>query len=288
MPPPLSHNGGRYAKIELMSHIDYLVIGHASRDLTPTGVQVGGTVSFSGRTAQVLGCRTAVLTSIGPDMDMTAALPHVTLHNIPAPQSTSFENVYTANGRAQTLHSLAQPITAADIPADWQRASIVHLGPVANEIDPNVIHSFSNSLVGMTPQGWLRGWADDGRIHAKPWPDAEQILPQAAAVILSREDLLDEEMLAQYRRWSPLLALTDGRRGCTIFFSDETRHFPAPQVEEVEPTGAGDIFAAAFLARLWQTAGNPWEAARFANEIAAQSVTQIGLAAKMEQISRSL
>ncbi len=271
-----------------MSHIDYLVIGHASRDLTPTGAQVGGAVSFSGRTAQVLGCRAAVLTSAGPDMDMAAALPHMSLHNIPARQSTSFENVYTADGRTQTLHNRAQPITAADIPADWRRAGILHLGPIANEIDPDIIHLFSNSLVGVTPQGWLRGWDDDGRVHPQPWPAAEQILPQVAAVILSREDLLDEEMLAQYRRWSPLLALTDGRRGCTLFCGDETRHFPAPQVEEAEPTGAGDIFAAAFLVRLWQTAGNPWEAARFANEIAAQSVTQIGLAAKMERISQSL
>ncbi|MFQ5420712.1 MAG: PfkB family carbohydrate kinase [Anaerolineae bacterium] len=276
----------RYAKIQPMSHLDYLVIGHASKDLTPAGVQIGGTVSFSGQTAPVLGCRTAVLTSTGPDLDIAAALPHVTLQNIPAITSTTFENVYAAAGRTQTLHSRAQPITAAHIPADWQRASIVHLGPVANEVDPDIIHLFSNSLIGLTPQGWLRGWDADGRVHPQPWPQAEQILPHAAAVILSREDLADETVLEQFRQWSPLLVLTDGYRGCTVFLGDESRHILAPPVEEVEPTGAGDIFAAAFLIRLWQTAGNPWEAARFANEIAAQSVTQVGLAAKMEAIQR--
>jgi sugar/nucleoside kinase (ribokinase family) len=44
------------------------------------------------------------------------------------------------------------------------------------------------------------------------------------------------------------------------------------------------VFAAAFLVRLYQTDGNPWEAARYANEIAARSVTQIGLDAKIDQV----
>ena len=46
-------------------------------------------------------------------------------------------------------------------------------------------------------------------------------------------------------------------------------------------TGAGDIFAAAFLIRLLQTDGNPSEAARFANEAAAMSVSVEGLGEKL-------
>jgi sugar/nucleoside kinase (ribokinase family) len=44
----------------------------------------------------------------------------------------------------------------------------------------------------------------------------------------------------------------------------------------VDATGAGDIFAAAFFVRLNQTR-DPWEAARFATCLAAQSVTRVGL-----------
>jgi sugar/nucleoside kinase (ribokinase family) len=54
------------------------------------------------------------------------------------------------------------------------------------------------------------------------------------------------------------------------------RQIPAPNVEEVDATGAGDIFAAAFFIQLSQSR-NPWEAAAFANDIAAQSVTAPGL-----------
>jgi sugar/nucleoside kinase (ribokinase family) len=44
----------------------------------------------------------------------------------------------------------------------------------------------------------------------------------------------------------------------------------------VDSTGAGDIFAAALFARLYATR-DPWEAARFATQLAARSVTRIGL-----------
>ena len=66
-----------------------------------------------------------------------------------------------------------------------------------------------------------------------------------------------------------------------VYFGDEVRSVPAPRVTMVDPTGAGDIFATAFLTRLHQTGGDPWEAARFANNIAAQSVTVSGLPHKM-------
>jgi len=51
-----------------------------------------------------------------------------------------------------------------------------------------------------------------------------------------------------------------------------------------DPTGAGDAFAAAYLVRLYQTDGDVWEAAEFANRVAARSVTRRGLAAKAAAI----
>ena len=47
-------------------------------------------------------------------------------------------------------------------------------------------------------------------------------------------------------------------------------------MQEVDATGAGDIFATAFFARLYATR-DPWEAARFATHLAAFSVTRSGL-----------
>jgi sugar/nucleoside kinase (ribokinase family) len=47
-------------------------------------------------------------------------------------------------------------------------------------------------------------------------------------------------------------------------------------VDEVDPTGAGDVFAAAFFSRLFTTR-DPWESARFATLLSAHSVTRPGL-----------
>lgn len=269
-----------------MEQLDYLVIGHVTCDLTPTGKQVGGTVSFSGRTAQALGCRTAVLTSATATYDLSQVMAGLMVRRKPAAATSTFENIYTPDGRIQILHDWAEPLTAEDVPADWQRAPIVHLAPLTNEVDAGLVHTFSNSLIGVTPQGWMRKWDENGRIQACEWPDAAKVLPLTAAVILSQEDLPYPALLQQFLRFSRLLVLTQGAQGCTVYFGDETRQIPAPRVTEIEPTGAGDVFAAAFLIRLYQTGGNPWEAARYANEIAAQSVTQVGLDAKIEQVAK--
>ena len=53
-------------------------------------------------------------------------------------------------------------------------------------------------------------------------------------------------------------------------------HVPAPKVDEVEPTGAGDIFAAVLFIAL-QRGDDPVDACAFANCVAAQSVTRRGL-----------
>lgn len=268
--------------------IDYLAIGHITQDIVSDGRVTGGTVAYSGSVAALLGCQTAVLSSAAPDFDWQAALPAAEVVSLPAAETTTFQNIYGENGRIQYLHSRAQAITAAHVPAAWQRPAIVHLAPLANELEPDIVDLFSHSLIGVTLQGWLRHWDENGRVYPYAWPAVTQILPQASAVILSIEDLPDESLLQEYCKLARLLVLTQGADGCTVFLGDNWQQIPAPTVADVETTGAGDVFAAAFFVRLQQTNGNPWEAARFANELAALSVTQWGLAAKIEAIKDAI
>jgi sugar/nucleoside kinase (ribokinase family) len=283
-----SHVTVRYVRIAPVNGIDYLIIGHITRDVTPDGNLVGGTVSYAGRVGAALGCQTAVLTSCEPNYEGLQALANLTVEVIPAAHTSTFENIYTESGRTQTVHAIANPIEAAHLPADWTNPAVVHLGPLTNEVDPAIIHQFPNSIIGMTPQGWMRRWTEDGHIYAREWPEAEQYLPLANVVILSEEDLLNDEMLPRYRQAAKLLVLTENVRGCTVFSGDDIRQIPAPNVPEVEPTGAGDIFAAAFLTRYWQNGRNPWQAAEFANIIAAHSVSQVGLDAKIQFIQKAI
>ncbi len=146
--------------------IDYLLIGHVSTDLTPTGPKPGGAVTFASHVAHVLGYKTAVLTSAAPDYDLTEAFhPAVEVISLPSEETTVFENVYTPDGnRQQTIHSQARQITANDVPAAWRNAKIVHLAPIDEEIDVDVAKIFPDSVIGVTPQGWLRGWDEEGHV----------------------------------------------------------------------------------------------------------------------------
>lgn len=271
-----------------MQQIDYLVVGHLSRDVTPQGYTVGGTVSYAGIVAQALGCQTAVLTSAAPAEPLLAALPGVTIHTVPAAETTTFDNVYTPQGRVQTMHAAAGCIKATHLPAGWPSPAIVHFGPVANEIDPALVRQFPHSVIGLTPQGWMRRWDEQGRVYTVAWPEAEEILPLATAVVLSEEDFPSPDMQAQFRQWARLLVITRGRLGCVVYENGRDYSFAAPDVTEIEPTGAGDIFAAAFFIRLHQTKGDVAAAAQFANQIAALSVTQAGLMAKAAHIRQHL
>lgn len=268
--------------------VDFLAIGHICHDVVADGYLTGGAAAYCGLTAVALGCRAGVVTSAAAEDDWGAAFPELAVAQVLSPATTIFENVYTPAGRVQTLHAVAGRLLAEHVPAAWTRAPIVHLGPIANEIDPGVIALFSDSTVGVGPQGWLRRWDEHGRVSPTAWDDAPAVLPLAAVTFLSEEDLLVPAMLDEYRRLARVLVLTQGERGCTVFCHGEARSFAAPAVEVVDPTGAGDIFAAAYLVRFHQTDGNLWVAAEFANAIAAQAITRRGLAAKTRAIQQAL
>ena len=268
--------------------VDFLAVGHICHDLVPGGRLTGGAAAYSSLTAVALGLRAGVVTSAADEDDWAAVFPQLAVTQVPAPATTVFENVYTPAGRVQTLHAVAGRLLPEHVPAAWTRAPIVLLGPIANEIDPAVIHLFSDSIVGVGPQGWLRRWDADGRVWPTAWEGAAEVLPLAAVTFLSEEDLLDAAMLDDTRRLARIVVLTQGERGCTVFCRDEARAFPAPPVEVVDPTGAGDIFAAAYLVRFYQTDGNAWAAAEFANTIAAHAITRRGLPAKSQVIRQAL
>lgn len=255
--------------------VDYLVIGHAAHDLTPSGAHLGGTVSFSALTARALGLRVGIVTSVANETPL-AALDDIPLISIPSKHSTTFENIYRAEGRTQILHHRATPIDFAHVPEVWRHAGIIHLGPIANEVSPILPKGFAPDLLGLTAQGWMRGWDESGRVHPVHWEDVSA-LNAAGAVVISLEDVGgDMEQVERIAQHTRILAVTEGAAGCVLYWNGDRRRLRAPQFTEIDATGAGDIFAAAFFIRLYTTR-DPWEAARFATLIASHSVTRVGL-----------
>jgi len=264
--------------LELVSlqPVDYLAIGHVAADITPTGIQLGGTVSFAALTARALGLRVGIVTSSSEGAPLQA-LAGIHIVNVPAEHSTTFENIKTDSGRKQTLHHQAAPILLDHIPQVWRSAPIIHLAPIAREIDLLLIEKLSGSLIGITPQGWMRAWDENGQVTATAWENSEQALRHAGAVVMSVEDInRDLELVEEMAHQTRILCLTEGEAGAILHWNGDRRRFRPLAVQEVDATGAGDIFAAAFFVRLYSTR-DPWEAARFATQLAARSVTRVGL-----------
>ena len=260
-----------------LESVDYLVIGHVAHDLTPEGPRLGGTVAYSALTARALGLQVGVVTASGRETSLEA-LNGIQVVSLESPQSTTYENIYTEHGRVQYLRAQAMQIDFASVPELWRRASIIHIGPIANEVDSVLPKDFSPTLLGVTPQGWMRQRNADRRVSRGEWKNSEQVLQKAGAVVMSREDVNgDDELIEHMAHQTRILVVTESNDGCVLYWNGDRRRFRAPAVHEVDATGAGDVFAAAFFIRLLKTR-DPWEAARFATLIASRSVTRVGLA----------
>lgn len=231
--------------------IDYLAIGHVTADLLPDGrVQPGGTALYAALTAQRLGLRAAIVTACAPDLDLQWLPPNIEILRQPAPVSTTFINRYDGGARTQHLLAQAPPIALGSVPGAWWDAQVVHWGPVAHEL-PLISNISSDGFVGVTPQGLLRSWDSAGLVTLEPQRLRMLTWGPSSALVLSEEDVLNDETLAtELAQQVPLVALTRAERGATIWHNGQRHDVPASPATVVDPTGAGDVWAAAFFVAL--------------------------------------
>lgn len=269
------------------SPIDILLIGTVTRDLIDndpsSDYRIGGTVSFAAMTASRLGRHPTILTRAASATDLDDLPKEIVRYVLPSPITTTFANVYDEEGRVQYCYSACPPIYAADLPQFLRHPRIVLLGPLVDEVDAEVAPIFhDDTVVAAVPQGWMRRWDETGRVYSKAWESAEQILPHLDILILSMEDIdHDQERLLLFFEHVPLVVVTEYRDGSTVYQRDpdgqmQAIKIPPRPAQEVDPTGAGDIFATAFLLH-YQETGDPIQAARFANITASFSVEHEGI-----------
>lgn len=262
--------------LSVLEPVDYLVIGHVTEDITTAGLRIGGTAAYSALTARALGLRVGIVTSVRASA-LLRPLDGIPMVSVPADHSTTFSNTKTPHGRVQTLHRQAAALSTDIVPEVWRRAAIVHLGPVAQELPSDLAEGWPAALLGVTPQGWMRAWDDEGHVRPCPWENSQTALRGAGAVVISREDVQgDDEVIEAMAHETRVLAVTENEAGVVLYWNGDRRRFRAPESPLVDDVGAGDIFAAAFFVRLFATR-DPWEAARFATLLAARSVTRPGL-----------
>lgn len=255
---------------------DFIVLGHVVQDLVPGGWRLGGTAAFAAVQAQRLGLSVGVVTRKRPDLNLDEWLPGVEIAGRASSHTTAFENVYDGGMRRQRVLRQAEPLQMDDVPDEWRSAPVVLLGPVCGEMAPGFGESFAESLTGVAAQGWLRRVTDEQRVERCAW-DGPAFWSGCDALFVSDEDI--EGRKDQVDQWAaelPIVAMTRYRAGARLHSSGRWHEIDAFPTNEVDPTGAGDVFAAAFLVRYHETADDA-DATRFASAAAACSVEGVGI-----------
>lgn len=257
-----------------------LILGHVTRDLFGARARLGGAASFAARAAVALGIDAALVTVAPPDapeLEELRALPGLQLAVAASEQITTFALRYSGARRQLSLLERARPLTWRDIPAAWRAPELLYVGPVAGECDEALLSRFGDVYAMGCIQGWLREPALGQRVRPRMLPEACQPPPALKAVSFSASDHPSAARIARELASRGLsVAVTRGRRGARVWWQGQRCQVPAAPAREVDPTGAGDVFAFIFGWGLWSGLEAP-EAARRAALAAARVVEGPGM-----------
>ena len=226
------------------------VIGHLSRDVVAGGEpRIGGGPWYAARALAALQADAVIVAACGAEDEdaFRAALggTGVPFELRARGHTTSFSFSYDAAGtRTMTVEAIAEPF-APEVDADW-----VHVAPLVrgDVVIPHAPH------VLLDGQGLVR------RPVLGPLVLDSAFDPELLRGV-SILKLAEEESAVVGTVDVPELIVTHGRRGATV----NGTHIPADPVD-ADPTGAGDMFAAGYLAA--RAAGaEPVEAGRSATAL---------------------
>lgn len=270
----------------------FLAIGHVARDEFGSEWRLGGTALYGAATAARLGRAATLVTRVGdrelPRLIETCASLGIALHRLPSLATTTFSFSYVEGRRHLRLLARARGIGAGDLPPLDPDAAVL-LGSIAREHHDSLFARVAGRSV-LAAQGELRAFDARGAVRPAPWRRAEAVLPTVRAIVLSEEDLGDEREAPQ--RWSRFAAvvITRAERGATLFRDGQETRVAAFRPDAiVDPTGAGDAFAAGLLVALEDGLG--WsDALTFANAAASFCLEGLGVSglAERERVERRI
>lgn len=239
-----------------------LVVGATSRDLVaddPRGWRLGGAVTFASLALARFGFEVRAV--VGADEEaagaseldlLRAAGVRIAIAHLAS--GPVFDNV------RHVLHSEADRVPLTALPRRWTAGCDgILFVPVAAELGDEwatIAAGRHAPVIGLGWQGLLRFLAAGDLIRPAP-PVASPLVRAARLVVMSREDVapgtrLDD--LVPFLDPAATLVITEGAEGGRVLGPEERGRrvrgrYPAiPSDTVVDPTGAGDMFLAAWLA----------------------------------------
>ena len=244
-----------------------LIAGHVTHDRYEGGFVAGGCALYGAAVHNRLAGPTQLATVVGDDFRCGDAIADVDAVIERRGTTTVFANYYPPDSaRVQLLESRAPSVMPQRVDEHWLNADLVHLAPVCGEIDlQQWLDAVGDGLVAINIQGWLkhpgspvdptdleqlqrRGVSKPApRVVEKPWDVSREALQRVDIACLSEEDLIyQDDLLERLVETVPIVALTRGKKGSRIFVDGVPTDVGIVPADVVDPTGAGDVFAAAF------------------------------------------
>lgn len=264
---------------------DFVTIGHFTVDQMPWGQTLGGTVVYAALAAARAGARAGVLTRgnitdlpRGVRQELETLSGEVELIIQSARVTTTFTNAEVVDRRVQTLHAWGGEIDLSGLPPEWRGAQVIHIAPVAQELDPRGLARLAPGYFGITPQGWVRRWESKlpSPVRHEQLHLSNEVAARFDSMVASAEELamLREPFEVISRRG--LAVITRGRRGATAIDRGRVSEVAGYPGERVDTTGAGDVFAAILF--LMRGRGQPLaRSLRLASAAASLSVAGRGI-----------
>lgn len=253
-----------------------LVIGHVTHDHYQEGLVAGGCAFYGAMVHARLSGTTHLVTLVGDDFVCEDALEDLSATVHRSGKTTVFANYYPPDApRIQLLEAMADNLIPAHIPVGLEGADLVHVAPVLSEVELGAwdFGAFGG-LVAINVQGWIKvageavlaeaferfqqrgvggkhSRSPARRVVQKPWEVTLEELSGIDIACLSEEDLIGQgDLLDRLISAIPVVALTLGEQGCRIYVKGESFEVGIYRTEIVDPTGAGDVFAAMFTHKI--------------------------------------
>jgi 1D-myo-inositol 3-kinase len=233
-----------------------LVLGAITRDVEPGGgSSPGGVVHYAGLAFAALGARTRVVTRSrsedAPELLAPLRAAGVETHALASRETTTYANDYSGSEDRHELLAASDPIGPGDLPAGWRRADVIHLGPLRRrDLLPETVAALEGR-VGIDLQGLARRSSEAGTELAAN-AELKDFLAHVSVAKAAEEEitvLLEGRTLPEFRRQFGIeeLLVTLGARGALLVTRSGVAEIAAVRARRRFPTGAGDVFLAAYL-----------------------------------------
>ena len=266
------------------------IIGSTTIDtiITPDrrAFKLGGVTVYAGLTYRRLGIPVIIVSNLAAaDLPLTETLQAeaITIYSADSPFTTRFVNHYCGSTRGQYLPTRARPIQADRIQQICRQVDVLQLGPLhPGDIDTPVLQSLADTdrKIILDVQGYTR--LIKGTRVSRAVSDQTAAGLSLAHIVKAAESeyrallayfKMGLRQLMQSFKIDEFLVTMDMRGGFVQKRSGHPYHFDAVSVTNpVDPTGAGDVFLAAYVTeRLARRRSIP-DACRHAADLAARQV----------------